>query len=377
MPRYTLAPWLLASLFLFACGGDDADDAADAGATPEVTESSDYLDSVPSGDELTLELTDADGQALTASEFALEDGARARVRDITLAVFERVNTIVHESYDRVRLAVEDVEPETLEIEGFNCKRWLKTIEGVDWRLRACRRDKALRLYGFLLEGRPEGGADADFVPVFAGEGVVRPRFDGKKRGAGRVGYNLDNFNALTGNGPTGKIGVGYRAVGRVRQLNVGLKGFTRDGEEPINALYRYRQLIGVGGKVTLTARADLIAEDENGDLIQGEDGLVERNRVSLGWLRDKGGRAAVVHCDGTLGEGQCIRRSQCWRKEGELTQDETGEVTDAPSFTPAHCPMADVDPVPGEDELPADGGEEFLGAPDVGEPAADPEEEEA
>lgn len=369
-PRSIRTLWLLISLSGLGCGED-----SEATTPVEVSEASEYLEAIPTADELSLALTDADGQALTAAEFALEgEGAPARVREITLAVFERVNAIIDRTQARILAEIKDVEPEELELGGFTCKRWLKTIEGVEWRLRACRRDRALRLYGFLLEGRAEGGAEADYAPVFAGEGVIRPRFDGQKRGVGRIGYDLDNLNALTGQGATGKLGIGYRAVGRVRQLNVGLKGFAPEGDTPTDALYRYRQLIGLGGKVRLVARADLLAEDENGALVQGEDGLIERSRISLGWLRGKGGRAALLHCDGTVGEGQCVRRSQCWREAGLLTHDAEGRPDDAPDFAAARCPLADIDPIE-EESLPDLTDEALLGAPAIDEPNADPEEE--
>jgi len=358
--------WILVAFALSACGGDgDSDD-------PVLGTDEEYLEAIPTEDQLNLLLTDQEGQALSSEEYALE-GSPARVRELTQEIFQKVNNTVQKSLERMRQASSNVEPESYEEGAVKCKRWMGTHDGVEWRLRSCHRDLRNRLYAFTLEGRSEG--EEEYLPVFAGEGRVMARFDGKRRGAGKIGYNLDNLNSLTGQGPTGKIGIGYRAVGALRQLHVGLKEFSRDGEEPISARYNYKHLIGVGGKVSLAARADFVTTDENGEFAMGQDDVIERGRISLGWKRGLGARAALVVCNGTIGEGECVRVSQCWKKNGNVIAESLSSGEAQPAFESAECPEApfSVDEPPSDAELELPSGED----PELPEPVADPNEEEA
>ncbi len=358
--------FIFIALILSACGeeGDTED--------PTLETSDEYLEAIPAEDQLDLLLTDQEGQALTSEGYALE-GSPAQARELTQRIFQKVNNTVRESLERMRQAASNVEPETYEEGAVSCKRWLKTHDGVEWRLRSCQRDRRNRLYGFFLDGRLEGAEE--YLPVFAGEGRIIARFDDKRRGAGKIGYNLDNLNSLTGEGPTGKIGIGYRAVGRVRQLRVGLKEFSRDGEEPISARYNYKQLVGFGGKVSFAARADFMSTDENGEFIMGRDELVERGRISLGWKRGLGARAALVVCDGTVGEGECVRVSQCWRHNGNVVAETMSSDEVQPAFESAECPELpiSVENPPGEAEISLPASDTMV--PDMDEPIADPDEE--
>ncbi len=359
--------WILVAFALNACGGDTESDDPVLGVDEE------YLEAIPTEDQLNLLLTDQEGQALSSEEYALE-GSPAQVRALTQEIFQRINSTVQDSLQRMRQAASNVEPETYEEGAIKCKRWVGSHEGVEWRLRSCHRDLRNRLYGFVLEGRAEG--TEEYLSVFAGEGRVMARFDGKRRGAGKIGYDLDNLNSLTGQGPTGKIGIGYRAVRKVRQLHIGLKEFSRDGSEPISARYNYKHLIGVGGKVSLATRADFVTTDENGEFVTGQDDVVERGRISLGWKRGLGARAALVVCDGTVGEGECVRISQCWKRNSNIVAETLSSGEAQPAFESAECPEApfSVEEPPSVEELELPGDGEL--APEVPEPTADPNEEE-
>lgn len=324
----------------------------------------DFTEAVPSSAQLALTVDDgdpagADAPADTPSE------VRARTQE----VLERVDAVIAETQDRLHAIAAEVEPETKTIGGFDCKRWTQAGEAVEWRLTACTQDSRARRRGFELEGRRiDAAGDAEFLVVAAGHGTRLPRFDGKKRGHGRVGYDFDNLRALTGRGPTGKVGVGFRAVGKLRRLNVGLRDFQREGMDPANALYTYRHVVGEGGQVKLRTRADLVMLDEDGDLVRGEDELLELGRVVVAWRAGAGARAAVTLCGGTVGEGECVHVERCWARDPRVPSQ---DPADAPRYEPAECPAPALDaedaPADGELDVPGEDGE--LPGPAVEEPA--------
>jgi hypothetical protein len=365
---------------LVACGEGASDGSGDG---VDTASAGDYLEAVPDGDQLDLTL-DEDGTAEQAlSEPAPTPPAAeepepgpARIRALAHDVFQRINDRIHDTRDRIREAMAGVEPETLTVGGFQCKRWEKDGERAHWRFTSCRRDAKNRVFAFKLEGRPLDGTDDDLLTVFAGEGRIIARFDDKKRGSGRVGYDLDNLNELTGEGPTGKIGIGYRAVGKVRQLEVGLHELKQGADDVgISARYSYRQEIGKGGHVKLKANADLVTRDDDGNLVLGQDGTAEKARVALSWKHDKGARAAVALCDGTVGEGECVHLKQCWSRDDRLQQDDLSP--DAGKHFDRGCDPGDgaVNDEPSESDVsePAAGNGDIPG-PAVQEPGADPAE---
>jgi hypothetical protein len=341
----------LAALTLAGCGTAE-DSSLDSGE--------DFLEAVPEGVELELSFDDA---ATDEAPEDLPDGA-PRIRRLTVDVFHEVNGLIRRTRGHIREALDGVEPETFEEGKLECKRWETDGAEAHWRFTSCVRDAKNRHYAFRLEGRPLDGGD--FATVFAGEGKAAARFDGKKRGHGTVLYDLDQLHALTGEGPTGKIGIGYRAVGRVRQLALGLRDVT-SGEDAVglSARYRYRQIAGIGGHVRLLAHGDVVTET-SGSLALGEDGVAEWARVNLGWRRDVGARAAVAVCGGTVGEGECVQLKQCWDDRDVVASESLG---DDGRFDRA-CAQG---PVPVED-APT---EDEVAAPDalpVEEPAPDPME---
>ncbi len=347
---------------LAACGESDPG---------EVATGDEYLESVPSSSQLALTMDD--GAVEEAPEEAGDPpNIPSKVRAATQKVLDRVNAVISTTQDRLHDVADGVEPETKTIGGFECKRWTKAGEAIEWRLTSCKMDRQTRKRGFKLEGRPlaADGADPSFLTVAAGHGMRLPRFDGKKRGHGRIGYNLDNLNELTGEGPTGKVGIGFRAVGKLRRLNVALRDFERAGETPISALYTYRHLLGEGGQVKLRARADLVTRDADGSLVRGQDEVVEGARIVVAWRRGVGARAALTLCGGTVGEGECVHLKHCWARNADASFDALG---DGASYEPAACPEPtfDAEEAPAEDELEVPDADGNIPGPAVDEPAAE------
>ncbi len=341
---------LLVTFAAFGCGEGEVDN----------TQSEDeYGEVIPSTSTLALQI-DEDGEA--DPEGVDPPALKAK----TQAIFDRVNDAVAATHERLDAMKEGIEPQTTTIGNFECKRWTKAGEAVEWRLTSCKRDLRNRSYGFHLQGRALDSED-EFRTVAKGHGKRMARFDGAKRGAGRIGYNFDARYALLGRGPTGKVGFGYRHVGAKRVLNVGLKDFQRaNAETPISAVYKYKQLVGTGGRVRLKAHADFITAAD-GFLELGRDGLVEKGRIAIGWKRGVGARAAAVICGGSVGEGECVRVKRCW-SVGELSLDELG---DAPNWERAACPEPAfaVEEAPAEGDLEVPDADGDLPGPAMEEPA--------
>ncbi len=326
-----------------------------------------YIEAIPGTQELALTLDEEDSAGGFDSTDQALNGEPIRLRDLTVGVANRVNRVVRGTLDHLREAADGTVPEAATIGGFECKRWQRANDAVEWRLTSCLRDRRDRLFGFILEGRPAEADGGRWKPVFAGKGRVIPRFDGKKRGAGLVGYDLDNLNALTGEGPVGKIAIGYRAVGAVRQLHLGLKDFAPEGEEVLSARYAYDHLLGVGGRVRLLLLDDIVTRDDEGRLARGEDGTRELGRIAIGWRRGVGARAAAAVCGGTVGP-RCVTISQCWSPSG-VDHDVMEDGPDGARFDGNRC--AEL-PFP-VDAPPS--AEEVEGDPDgVSEPAPHPAE---
>jgi len=351
---------LLSTLTLPACGGEDDGGDSTSGADPEAAE---FAEAVPTSDELALSMDDGDEAALT-DEAALEGGP-SQLRAFARQIFENVNALREQAHARVEELFEGALPVTVTKGSVECRRWEADGDAgrAHWRLTSCRRDAKNRHFAFELEGRPIDAGDEAYVIVMAGEGKVMARFDGKRRGAGRVGFNFDHLAELTGQeGPAGKLGIGYRAVGRVRQLNVGLRDFARAGDDtPVTGLYRYKHIVEVGGRVSLLAHGDLVARDAEDRLTLGSDGLDELVRAAVAWNRGVGARAAAAVCGGTVGEGECVRVLQCWQRSGEVSMEAVG---DGGRFERTECPRAaagldDVEDAPEADDFEVPAGDEL------------------
>lgn len=370
LARTLLAAGLLTGLGfgLPACGSDDDSTTSGTAASDE------FAEAIPDTETLALTLDDGADEAALTDPAALT-GQPSEIRHLAKSVFERVNALREAAQARVAALIEGVEPETYSEGKFDCKRWSVENEGetVHWQLTSCQKDKKNRHYVFALKGRPIDAGDDALVAVMAGEGKVLARFDNKKRGSGKVAFNFDALAALTGEaGPSGQLGIGFRAAGRTRQLNVGLRDFARaDDETPLTGLYRFKHIHEVGGRVSLLAHGDVVTRDENDALVQGTDGQEELVRAVLAWNRGVGARAAAAVCGGTVGEGICERVVQCWRPDGVVSHEATDDQAEAergghggahgkPKWEPAMCPAAaagieDIDdaPAPEDFEVPA------------------------
>lgn len=366
--------------FAPACGAEDE-------KTTSTSESEDFLAAVPASDELALSIDEpSEGQALTVDGEMLDEG-EAPLHRYGGKVVERVNEAVASARARVDALIADAEPETYTEGNVTCRRWTVDQEGNTWRFSSCQRDRSARRYAFALSGKASGTDDDAFAPVFVGEGRVLPgrNANGRRQATGRVGFDLDALDALTGDGRgMGKVGIGFRHVGRVRQLNVALRDFARgDDETPVSALYRYKRIVGTGGHVSLLAHGDVLTRDEAGGLTYGEDGSDEALRIRIGWLKDRGARAAAIACGGTVGEGECARIVGCWAAGGETRHEgiesDSSERPERPTrerlaerFPGGACAnVAEVEDAPAPEETAVDAAE----SPDaVEEPAAAAEE---
>lgn len=368
-----LACGLLTTLSLTACGGGD--DTSDTSASDE------YAEAIPDGESLALTLDDGEAAADDANGAALT-GQPSELRRLTREVFAKVNALRESTQARVAALIEGVEPTTFTEGNLDCKRWVtdNEAETIHWQLTSCQKDKKNRHFAFALKGRAIDAGDDALVAVMAGEGKVLARFDEKKRGSGQVRFDFDALSALTGEaGPAGQVGIGFRAAGRVRQLNVALRDFAEAGDDtPVTGLYRFKHILQVGGRVSLLAHGDILTRAEDDTLVQGTDGEIETVRAALAWNRGRGARAAAAVCGGTVGEDTCERIVQCWRADGVVTHEASDDQAEAgrgngngngqharvnwePSMCPAaaaglddieDAPSAEVFDVPAGDALP-------------------------
>ncbi len=334
-----------------------------------------FAEAIPTSEMLRLEAGDAGrgGQGLTLEQGL---GTPSELKNHADAVVARVNGALEVTHARIEALIEGVEPREVARNGVTCKIWETDGDRAHWLLSSCERPARGEGFAFLLAGRPLAStSEDDYLPVFAGAGARLEAVEGRRRGAGRVGYNLDNLNALTGEGPTGKVGIGYRAAGRARQLNIGLKGFKAAGEErDISALYNFKKVEGVGGRLAFKVLTDFMTR-EGGELSRGQDGVDEFGRVALSFAQGKGARAAAVACGGSVGEGRCVGLHQCWAPSGEVTFEELAEGSEArPQWEETSCPALReaLDAAPSEGDLsPAPEGEGGLPAPAVPGASAD------
>ena len=356
--RILFALAITASAGLIACAGQ--------GDSTEPTDSGDeYVEAIPNASMLGLELGDADsqtqGQTLTTSQaLSPEPG---NIREHAQEVMGHVNEMLGATHDRIENIIANNEPTiVINREGKECKVWETDGELNHWALAVCKVDARAKRFGVLLAGKPLGTENNQYKAVFAADAYKLERYDGSRRGRGRAGYDLDNLNALTGQGPTGKIGIGYRAAGPARQLNLGFKNFQpQAAEQSIDALYRFTHIAGRGGDFRFTLHADFLTRDDNGDLTRGQDSLDELGRVVLTFAKDRAARAAAAVCGGTVGEGRCIGVRQCWTATGEPTFEGMDEDANAtPEWEPTSCPDVRFgDENPSDEDLnpPADDAE--------------------
>ncbi len=346
--RYVLLTLILA---IAACGNDDESNATTA---------------VPEASMLAITLPGATAQqALTTDPSTVRAAAAALADDINAAV-----ALLQDRIDALRASATS----TTQTQGaVTCTVWTASTDAIEYRLSECERDRRVDTRSFVLEARATG----EFATVAAGRGAALDDYEGQRRGRGVVAYDFDTLRAIRGSGPVGKVAIGYRAAGAVRQLDVGYLNFAFGDNEPRSANLRYSRIVGAGGKVTFATRADVLAPgDTQGTYVNGEDGLDENARASLGWTNEGDVRAAAFACGGTVGQGNCVHWAQCYAASGTVSYEAIVNGTANISFDAQACPNASVDDAPSESEVTAtaDSSSEIPGAPAVSEPAASADE---
>lgn len=365
---------LLAQPLAGCFGGDEG--AAEEG------DDGDYEEAVPDAALLALTLSEDDGEAELALSQAALDTDPSEIQAFAQEIVAEVNAAVERTHEILADLFAEVTPTETTIAGATCRVYETDGERNHWTLTVCREDRVARRYGFTLKGRPIGADLAADVLVLAGRGRVLPRFDGKRRGAGRIGWDFDALHGLRGEGPTGRVAMGYRAHGRLRQLHVALDGFQPEGAAVAHdALLRFGRVIGEGGRLRFGVAADLVAPAEDGaGYVRGSDGVEEYGRAALVWARAGKARLIATVCGGTLGEGACLTARECWTRD-RVSWADVAEGGALPPWEETVCP-ADRDlPFPAEEppadeelEPPAEDGE--LPGPAMDEPPAAPELEE-
>ncbi len=99
----------------------------------EVATGDELLEPVPSTSQLALTMDDG---AAEAPDEAPANGP-SKLRAATAKILDRVNAAIATTQDRLHSIADGVEPETTTIAGFDCKRWTKAGDVVEWRLTAC------------------------------------------------------------------------------------------------------------------------------------------------------------------------------------------------------------------------------------------------
>jgi hypothetical protein len=319
--------WMVAAALLAGCGGTD-----------ELPPEDDYAAAIPDG--AMLALTAEEGDASTSG---LSSGPQG-FKELGDGVMAGVNQLVSDTQDGLRAIAMNAAEVDFTYQGAKCKDWEFDHEGNHWQLLSCEKDRRNRRFAYLLRGRPQAStADSDYLAVFAGVGAVHPRFDGKRRGAGVIGYDFDNYRTLVGGDVKGKVAIGYRAVGRARQLVVGLDKVVFDASqtEPFSALFRYAHVLGRGGRFVFWTGADVLTRNDQNQLVEGKDGTAELVRAAIAWNGSGAARTAYSACGGTVGQG-CVTAVQCWTRTGAATYGDVA-ADGTPKWDEKQCPAVPFD----------------------------------
>ncbi len=158
-------------------------------------------------------------------------------------------------------------------------------------------------FGWKLEGKPDGSADAAYVLVAAGR-VTRVEGDLPHRGHGALGIDLDALFSLNPVGAPalwngeGKVLIGFGHAGTAKAVVYVLDKFSPDRiAQPSvtsGALAGYKTADGIT-RVRIVDRAEYLGPPA-GAADAGPEDLLAR----AGWFPGKGGRAAVVVTGGDV-----------------------------------------------------------------------------
>ena len=338
-----------------------------------------FAAAIPDADMLALAFDDTEGLSSALGADAEVAPVPGGYRQLAQAVMIRLNLLMSTTGAAVATLTGAVEPVEVTQGATTCKTWEGNAEAVHWTLLACLKDKGALKYGFALKGRAVGTDAADDLVVLAGEGKAMPAWNGKKRGVGRVGFNFDHLGTLTGTSIGGRLGIAYRSVGIVRALNLGLdQVVATEGDQPRSGVYRFRLLIGKGGRFAYLDTGDYLAV-EGGQLVEGQDFVDEHVRVAAGWRTDGWARTVRAACGGSVGEGQCVRVAACWDAGASLTWQALLDPGQEIAWEPAECQDVPLEILgePSDDDVALpQGTDDESAAPVLPEPEILPEEGE-
>lgn len=366
----TLALLSALTLAIAACGGADDEpngDSSNNNGSTTTAESSEYVESLPTAEMVSIDEADSEGLSLRqnlAPEDALEaqtESVSGRLRDHIANVRSSTQALIDKTHAQIDTIIANGEVVATTVNGEECRVWTYDGAKLAWRLGICRKTGAVdglsgQAYGWMLQGRAlDAAEDAAYDRIAAGESLKLTREDGKRGGAGRAFYDFDNLAKYTGEDYSGKLGIGYRAAGRARQVWLGLKELDGPGAAgPRTALYRYAHVIGKGGRLQLLTRHDLLARDASDMLVEGKDDVEELSRAAVVWSAQGRTRVNVYACNGTVGQGECVHMRQCW--ETEQTQVTFSRITNALSeqtweMTSCGSPFFSADEAPAEADV--------------------------
>ena len=321
----------MALTILSGCGEtEEADD-----------EANEYVEAIPNMEMLGLstEEMETTDQELRVREQPLV-GDPAVIREHNQEVMAKLNNLLMATHKHIDRLTDNTTPTEVTVGNLTCKVWEGDGEKAHWRLGSCQKDKVAKRYAFVLRGRPlDSQEESAYLNVFAGEGVILPSFENRRRGHGWVGYNFNNIKQLTGENVEGTLGIGYHAVRRWRLMTLGLKDLKGPQETRAHsARYRFARIIGLGGHFSFVTYHDFLTRDTDDSMIPGQDGMEELGRVKVGWLSNGGGRTVWAACGGTVGDGNCVRIAQCWKAAGVVTFEGIDDGSPQIDWVPTDCP---------------------------------------
>ncbi len=312
MKKIFLLLTLLLTATLISCGDDE-----------ETKAEADYVDALPSYEFLELKMDES---------VSKRDSTPSTFKEATIQTMNQVNQLLQNTHSGIESIITKVEPTVFEGEKGKCKQWASdTTYGVSWKVWVCKKE-ANAFHTYLVTAKKTTEEDGAYKFILGGKGNILPKYEGKRRSFGYVAYNFDNLKEVMGEMgaqiPTGKLGIGYRANGATRVLNIGLKDIKAGGSPMgVTTLYHYRHIIGVGGVFKYLTYSDVIAKDETDKIVFGQDEVKEFGRRIAVWSTKGSARTATQICGGTLGQGNCVANAHCWSADGNVTYNEIVEGT--------------------------------------------------
>ncbi|MEI7892165.1 MAG: hypothetical protein WCI05_03690 [Myxococcales bacterium] len=339
-----------------------------------------YLMVIPGTDQLAI--TQGDTLLTTTSDQPLGTVSQAVVGETSDtqkevdAIRLLVNKMVSDTKAVISSVTASVTSTAITVGGRTCKRWEFIDKSIQWQLVSCKLTASRSeedhsdggtgddagvvsagTYEFFLRGKPDTAAGS-YRMVFGGRGKGLPSFNDKARGHGWVGFDLDALKVLTGENLGGKIAIGYRASGKVRQLNLGFSGVTSaTTTQPFDALYAFHHVVGNGSWLRNVVKGDYFKVDGL-KLVPGQDTKVDTIRRIVGWNREGAARAFLAVCGETVKDAftrRCVLGRQCWGANGLVTFESWGSAPWDSTCATVLAP-SDAETEPGEErELEREG----------------------